>query len=328
MCRKESVFLHSSGTCLPMLGCSKKSIHNFLDIINGSTFPWKRSRLYNNDRRREYYLASSSFWRSADDVALAIESLDLTEYHVPADGSFIYPADKPRNAHHTLQMQRVEGQLDLIWTKIDEQLDRSPRYVRGVKTFLDFSDRVLERTPDWVPRTQFRSPPFQETGHFIDSFASCSVEPSPGKRIPRAVKAKTKTRKSIPLEEPQQQQTPPHSVNASETTSEDAIKQETIKLKERDLKIFHYLFYNPAQGNTPRNIDFADFLHAMGSSGFTFEKLGGSAWQFTPNGMSVRRSISFHEPHPDSRIPFFLQRQFGRRLQRAYGWGRDNFIAE
>ncbi|KAH6866627.1 hypothetical protein BKA58DRAFT_388334 [Alternaria rosae] len=56
-------------------------------------------------------------------------------------------------------------------------------------------------------------------------------------------------------------------------------------------------------------------------AGFSAEKLQGSAWQFTPCGsLDVVRGIQFHEPHPDSSIPYIMARRFGRRLQRVYGW--------
>jgi hypothetical protein len=54
--------------------------------------------------------------------------------------------------------------------------------------------------------------------------------------------------------------------------------------------------------------------------GFSSEKLQGSAWQFTPGGdLGTNHGIHFHEPHPDSDIPYTMARQFGRRLRRVYG---------
>jgi hypothetical protein len=60
--------------------------------------------------------------------------------------------------------------------------------------------------------------------------------------------------------------------------------------------------------------------------GFSAEKLQGSAWQFSPSSTSdVDRGIHFHEPHPDSAIPYIMARRFGRRLERVYGWNSDTF---
>jgi hypothetical protein len=64
----------------------------------------------------------------------------------------------------------------------------------------------------------------------------------------------------------------------------------------------------------------------MKETGFTVQKLYGSVWQFTPQGLDVERGINFHEPHPSGKIPFRTCRRYGRRLNRAYGWTGDMFI--
>ena len=64
----------------------------------------------------------------------------------------------------------------------------------------------------------------------------------------------------------------------------------------------------------------------MSSTGFRVEKMQGSAWQFTPTVLDVERSISFHEPHPSSKLAFRIARRYARRLNRAYGWERQSFV--
>jgi hypothetical protein len=60
--------------------------------------------------------------------------------------------------------------------------------------------------------------------------------------------------------------------------------------------------------------------------GFAVEKLQGSAWQFTPGvDSNAERNISFHEPHPESDVPYVMAKRFGRRLGRVYGWSTDTF---
>jgi hypothetical protein len=102
----------------------------------------------------------------------------------------------------------------------------------------------------------------------------------------------------------------------------------TIKLKNRALKVFKTLFYNPSQSDLPGEISWADFLYAMAATGFAPEKLYGSIWQFTPSKLDVERSIQFHEPHPVGKIPFRTARRIGRRLSRAYGWHGAMFVLE
>jgi len=67
----------------------------------------------------------------------------------------------------------------------------------------------------------------------------------------------------------------------------------------------------------------------MNSVGFVHQKLCSSAVQFTPlSELGLERGISFHEPHPESKISFFMARAMGRRLNHVYGWSRETFIAE
>lgn len=70
----------------------------------------------------------------------------------------------------------------------------------------------------------------------------------------------------------------------------------------------------------------SDFLHALVSTGFRAEKLYGSVWQFVPTKIDVERSIHFHEPHPGGKMPYWVARRFGRRLNRAYGWESGMFV--
>ncbi|EGP83294.1 uncharacterized protein MYCGRDRAFT_96555 [Zymoseptoria tritici IPO323] len=65
-----------------------------------------------------------------------------------------------------------------------------------------------------------------------------------------------------------------------------------------------------------------------GATGFEAEKLYGPVWNFRPTKLDVERSIQFHEPHPSGKIAYRVCRGHGRRLNRAYGWTGDNFVAE
>ena len=80
--------------------------------------------------------------------------------------------------------------------------------------------------------------------------------------------------------------------------------------------------------NSPGEIPWSDFLHAMSHTGFEIEKLYGSTWQFTPTKLDVERSIQFHEPHPVNKIPYRVARRHGRRLNRAYGWTGAMFVQD
>ncbi|KAK5989973.1 hypothetical protein PT974_08236 [Cladobotryum mycophilum] len=94
----------------------------------------------------------------------------------------------------------------------------------------------------------------------------------------------------------------------------------------RALKVFRTLFFNAAVTSTPGEISWNDFLHAMTSTGFAAEKRYGSVWQFQMLGEAGQVRIQFHEPHPMGKIPFFMARRHGRRLNRALRWAGTTFV--
>ena len=74
----------------------------------------------------------------------------------------------------------------------------------------------------------------------------------------------------------------------------------------------------------PGEVHWTEFLHGMSSAGFSIEKQYGSAWLFTPSD-PAQRSITFHEPHPSTRIPIHIARRHAWRLTYAYGWTAKTF---
>lgn len=260
-------------------------------------------------------------------LARAIQSTDLAAHGTPTEGRFVYPADKRRTAQRTVQMQRAEQQLDLFWAGIDRSVDDNCGGWAAFPT-LDFSDRVLERTQDWI------SPPSKPTS--VESIGTplSLFSLDPGKQnaeesvsskadFPPA-KLKTKTR-GIESSESKLE-----SLNMPLSTQSNPIGKIVFKLKSRDMKVFRTLFHQPSHAGEQGQVKWLDLVHAMAATGFTYQSLGGSAWQFTPpvdpGHFEVQRGISFHEPHPESKISFWMARQVGRRLQRVYGWSIDSFV--
>jgi len=64
-------------------------------------------------------------------------------------------------------------------------------------------------------------------------------------------------------------------------------KQPVFKVDKNILKVFNTLFYTPKQSDTPREIPWVEFLHAMTVTGFASQQLYGSIWQFTPTKLDV-----------------------------------------
>jgi hypothetical protein len=101
-----------------------------------------------------------------------------------------------------------------------------------------------------------------------------------------------------------------------------------VTVDKRTHKVFQSILHVPSSelGKIPKAVKWDEFKRAMVRVGFTAEKPQGSAWQFMPtSSTNVERGNYFHEPHPNSDVPFMLARRFGRRLERVYGWSSDSF---
>ncbi|KAI5923659.1 hypothetical protein F4810DRAFT_720234 [Camillea tinctor] len=116
-----------------------------------------------------------------------------------------------------------------------------------------------------------------------------------------------------------------------------------IKVSSRTLDVLDLLFYNPdLGGGRPGEVAWTEFVHALVDIGFAMTTGPGSAFTFTPpeereqdddgqynaKWSLSKRGISFHGPHPETRIPFRRARKWGRRLGNKYGWTRDMFILD
>ena len=156
----------------------------------------------------------------------------------------------------------------------------------------------------------------------LDHFSSSHLKSEePSKFVPSQPKAKSKTRGSV--------QDNTAAIDEAATAPVPVENdQHVFRLKNRALRVFKALFYNPSQSDLPGEIQWSDFLFAMAAIGFAPEKLYGSVWQFTPSVLDVEHSIQFHEPHPVGKIPFRNARRIGRRLSRAYGWHGAMFAIE
>jgi hypothetical protein len=173
---------------------------------------------------------------------------------------------------------------------------------------MEFTDHTLQRTSNWKlirGRARRENTPRQDDGPV------CSLrcpEGGSNENIVPAVKNKPKTRGKAPTTH-----FPLDQAQTQAKEKQSLAEQSIFWLKERDLKVFHCLFYQPLNEDALAKIKWLDFVHAMSSVGVTYQKLGGSAWQFTPPAQWATRGISFHEPHPATRVPFFLARQMVRR---------------
>ncbi|KAJ9611564.1 hypothetical protein H2200_004748 [Cladophialophora chaetospira] len=302
-----------------------------------------------------------------------MDAVNAARVPLPIATSLRYPVDKPYTKANVEAMRAAENTLDTMWKNVDESfLKINKESLHGI--FLRYADnsRELSRTQPWAPRPAPAYPV-----RVIDAHAevpeakagTTEAEVVPRRPVIEGPRTKVKTRGQPDPSAPNVLTPPVGALDIStaeqlakmqiggstgleqadastsrghENSDTSAVESQTIttvRLKERDLKVFRTMFstsHDPYQGS----IDFKDFRHAMTRVGFGAEKLYGSVWHFTPGGnpqtkpearlsaSTGNRSIQFHEPHPSSEIPYKMARYLGRRLNRAYGWHGGMFVGK
>ena len=243
----------------------------------------------------------------------------------PFEKRFYYPIEKYRTQSTTADLRAAERNLDTFWHAVNQYLltKSNKSLLDRLQPFLRQS-RDIQRIPEWADPVNVskQAATTESNGEYVP-IAHLSLQDTKKPLAIPATKAKTKTRgvaqpASLENEEKEKLVETPLRLVPD--------KQPTFTVSKRALKVFSTLFHAPSQNDQPGEIPWADFLHAMVSTGFAPEKLYGSVWQFTPTMLDVERSIHFHEPHPSGKIPYLIARRYGRRLNRAYGWHNGIFV--
>ncbi|CAK1357618.1 uncharacterized protein RHO25_008276 [Cercospora beticola] len=254
----------------------------------------------------------------------------LARYETPTTERFGYPVDKRRTKETTDAMRLAEQNLDTFWNKVDELVHRNAGDLRNTAVReLMLQPRLLHRTPEWLdPETKQDNNASQaKKNQQVDALCK------PLSEIYFDLELRTETSgndKGVHIAQPRTKpktRGAPASTPAPVDDNNNILPEENLldpqpifEVDNRALKVFKTIFYTPSSGSTPGELPWADFVHAMVATGFKSEKLYGSVWQFSPTKLDVERSIQFHEPHPSGKIPYWIARRHGRRLNRAYGW--------
>ncbi|KAF2108677.1 hypothetical protein BDV96DRAFT_616222 [Lophiotrema nucula] len=240
---------------------------------------------------------------------------------------FAYPVDKRRTQENVEKLRRAEANLDQFWAAVDARFKKTSSVSQhDLVEHLLTKERILQRTPPWTAPTkptqvshtlanqdynyEYLSPTLHDsTKDITGNFNKLSV----------ASKQKTKTHG---IADP--------TIGSSEILQQPVSieEQQIFRVDKRTYKVFKTIFHSPNSPDQPGEIPWIDFLYAMSCTGFSAEKLHGSAWHFTPCKTKLSgcdRSIIFHEPHPSSKLPFTKARMYGRRLTKNYGWNGEMF---
>lgn len=301
------------------------------------------------DGLKESYAAESTKWAALlrgfrDRDLVGSQILALGE---PTGGRFEYPVGKRRTQQNVEKMRQAEANLDAFWANVDHMTQKKGGNIEGtaVKRLLSLG-REIQRTPEWIepPKAEPSTADHKTTTHedvddmlvrpfsalyFGKSESSGAVLPLPSR------KDKVKTRGMASTKESQEVDV---GAGAEQNTAD---LQPTFQVDARAFRVFRTLFFNPRVTSTPGEVPWADFLHALASTGFVAEKLYGSVWQFRPTKLDVEKNIQcvpsrvlphvshrrtltsdtgFTSLNPRGKIPFTTARRLGRRLNRTYGW--------
>ncbi|KAJ5081186.1 hypothetical protein N7456_013424 [Penicillium angulare] len=288
--------------------------------------PWART--LDNTRWKEEHNLKADYVKRTEPWGRIIGAIgDMSSFSkaaslgVPSSGKFTYPFEKRRTRENVKALRKAENNLDMFWAAIDRIMIAKAGDLSGtaVHTLLSLP-RTLQRTPEWIETEKPSSVNLtkgKENGTDINAFYKPFSQiyfdvPTKQTDITQ-VKTKVKTRGKA-----QQQPAPVAEAQALEQPN-PADSQPTFCVDARAHKVFRTIFFNPSTTSTPGEVPWNEFLHAMTSVGFAAIKLHGSTWQFEPTKLDVERNIQFHEPHPKGKLAFRVARNYGRRLNRAYG---------
>jgi hypothetical protein len=255
-------------------------------------------------------------------IADHMDEMHVAEEGIPINNRFHYPTDQARTKESVEQMRLAEFKLDKFWAKVDKLvLTRAKRPWRSGMMLDVLSPKLASSRPRILRRTA----PWEEAN--ITKGTKISVADQQFElelRTQRtidtngkpAATTKSKKRGTARLE---------NSTASDNTPLDEEPEEKVFTVNKRVYRVFTALFHSPSSPDRPGEITWQDFLQAMAATGFMFEKLYGSVWQFTPTQLDVERAINFHEPHPEKKIPHRMTRRYGGRLWRAYGWSAQTF---
>ncbi|KAL2752005.1 hypothetical protein ACRALDRAFT_2114393 [Sodiomyces alcalophilus JCM 7366] len=279
---------------------------------------------------------------------MALKS-DFAQLAVPTDGRFRYPAAKKRTKENVEAMRSAEAALDAFWAAFlaSYQDTLNPR-LREILV-----ERKPQRTPPWaemqVPEAQPQGKGAIDPSSLAAPFGGLNVQDEESKSktaaAPRPPKVKTRGVPD-PTKTGVETVTTASGNDAAASAAGENSGDNTapvLRVDRRALKAFQALFFTPDATRQAGETNWSDFLYAMTKVGFSAEKIYGSVWQFRPRfsifsadgneeegkgaSNAVRgKPLQVHEPHPSSKIPFWLGRRLGRRLNRMYGWDRSTFV--
>ncbi|KEF61002.1 uncharacterized protein A1O9_02566 [Exophiala aquamarina CBS 119918] len=290
-----------------------------------NVYPWAAIFIHKRAENFKEPKHPAAYVEGITNVLKRPKPFDVNELVNPRSKKFYYPVEKAYNAAQIEAMQQAEANLDEVWEMLESYF--STRYPLGlfdlfkVHYISDF--REIRRTADYVP-SEKDLVKAKCVGTALDINirlgSSGFLNEDSLSFDPVIKKPKIKTRGTPTLTDTARGPDHPHEITTDQGPGRLDEKSLSIVLSKRARKVLVTLFHIDATSDQSGEIPWKDFLHTMTSLHFNVEKLYGSVWQFTPTTGGVKRGVNVHEPHPSSKIPFYMARSIGRRLSRTYGW--------
>lgn len=241
----------------------------------------------------------------------------------------IYPWDKRRTKENVEAMQKAERDLDQFWAAADQHFFYNIEGFRESLLGQQILSLHIRRTPDWIEKpesiipknarksqeeAEIYKPPYTPFADQNESLGKLKQD----SRLCVQSKVKTKGQALKVVAQPK--------VNLVEDILSPSMP--SIFVDARALKVFRVLFYNPEVTSSPGEVPWKEFIHAIVCTGFSAQKLQGSMWQFHRVNDDGQQTILFHEPHPHKKLPFYVARSIGWRLNRHFQWSSERFELE
>jgi hypothetical protein len=252
------------------------------------------------------------------------------QYVYPYQEKLYYPIHKRPTREHIRVMRVAEANLDKFWAETEAWFYTKTGISRHsyIQSCLD-EGGDFHRTAPWVEPVTNKVEAVQQAEQIYQPFSLLAHDKTVQitgvfDKFSLDQKTKPKTRGRTAREAPALN----HEMAVEIHDEIDHKACSYFLVDNRTHKVFKTIFHTSMAdtGDTPRAMKWAEFKRAMARLGFALEKLQGSAWQFTPGEASnAKRNIQFHEPHPESDVPYVMAKRFGRRLGRVYGWSIDTF---
>ncbi|KAJ7673199.1 hypothetical protein DFH06DRAFT_1081972 [Mycena polygramma] len=287
-----------------------------------SILEWHRPAIEDNEdpqqsiqnRLQEWHpLLASIIQGKSPDGQLANKAFPLSR--------FTYPKG-PRNSAWSTKCQAVDTAFTAFWTAADRMLVKmagKELFALGAEVVAPFAVPSTDWAALGAPKAVVRQKPAATA---LLPFGGAEQLPASKDEV-SAAKVKPKTRKEAVIsteDMPREQET--------EKAVENLAIPPTL-VSARVYKVFSTLF-NAAKDEQvalqQSSVAWKDILSAFNELRFELRKTRGSAWTFRQ--VDGPKSVTVHEPHPESMMRFWEARRFGRRLTKRFGWTLESFVLD